>query len=82
MVRNWHCIEDLEDDKCLVRDMARLGLMSEQIPYLEVFTWDNGTKGVKRAQVCSLLEEAAQSKLGFLLLTQQVTAPESQGCLS
>jgi site-specific DNA-cytosine methylase len=59
VVRNWHCIEDLNDKKCLVRDMARLWLMSEQIPELEVFTWDNGTKGVKRAQVCSLLKKAA-----------------------
>ena len=59
VVRNWHAIEDQDDDRCLVRDMARLWLMSEQVPDYEVFTWDNETKGVTRSQVNALLKKAA-----------------------
>lgn len=59
VIHNWFAIENREDDKCLVRDMARLWIMSERISELEVFTWDNGTKGVTRAQVNTLLKKAA-----------------------
>jgi hypothetical protein len=60
LIRTWHAIEDLDDENCVVRDMARLWLMSEKIPEHEVFTWDNGLKGVTRHKVNTLLKKAAE----------------------
>ena len=64
LIRTWHAIEDLDDENCVVRDMARLWLMSEKIPEHEVFTWDNGLKRVTRHKVNTLLKKAAE-KVGI-----------------
>ena len=55
----------MDDENCVVRDMARLWLMSEKIPEHEVFTWANGLKGVTRHKVNTLLKKAAE-KAGIL----------------
>ena len=60
LIRTWHAIEDLDDENCVVRDMARLWLLSEKIPEHEVFTWSNGLKGVTRHKVNTLLKKAAE----------------------
>ena len=57
--RSFFAISDVKDSKCIVRDMARLWLVSEQVLDYDVFSWDANSKGVDRAMVNDLLKEAA-----------------------
>ena len=52
-------IPDLTDDRCMVRDLARWYLRSDQIPDHPVFAWANNTKGVTRGEVNRRLKQAA-----------------------
>lgn len=61
VVRNFFAIEDVESTKCIVRDMAALWLISERIDDNAIFSWDNGSKGVTRSQVNSILKVAAEA---------------------
>ena len=58
--RNFFAIENEDDPRCLVRDMARLWLLSERCKEYHVFGWANDTKGVKRPFVNKMLKEAAK----------------------
>ena len=58
--RNFFAIENEDDPRCLLRDMARLWLMSERCKEYHVFGWDNDTKGVRRTFVNKMLKEAAK----------------------
>jgi hypothetical protein len=58
-VRSFFAIPDLDDDRCIVRDMAKLWLVSCQVKEYPVFSWSGGTEGVTRDQVNSILTEAA-----------------------
>ena len=60
LIRTWHAIEDLDDENCVVRDMARLWLMSEKVPEHKVFIWSNGLKGATRHKANTLLKKAAE----------------------
>jgi hypothetical protein len=58
--RNFFAIENEADPRCLVRDMARLWLLSERCEEYHVFGWANDTKGVRRVFVNKMLKEAAK----------------------
>ena len=58
-VRSFFAIPDLSDQRCIVRDMAKLWLLGCQVKEYPVFTWSGGTQGVSRNQVNSILKEAA-----------------------
>ena len=57
--RSFHAIPDSTDSRCIVRDMARLWLISERIPDYDVFSWAANTKGVTRPMVNKTLKTAA-----------------------
>jgi hypothetical protein len=57
--RSFWAIKDQKDSRCIVRDMARLWLISEKNPEYDVFSWDNNTAGVTREMVNSRLKRAA-----------------------
>ena len=57
--RSFHAIPDKKDSTCIVRDMARLWLMSERIPDYDVFSWAANTQGVSRDMVNKTLKTAA-----------------------
>ena len=57
--RSFHAIPDKADSRCIVRDMARLWLISERIPDYDVFSWAANTKGVTRPMVNTTLKTAA-----------------------
>ena len=58
--RDFFAIENEADPRCLVRDMARLCLLSERCEEYHVFGWANDTKGVRRPFVNKRLKEAAK----------------------
>ena len=57
--RSFHAITDIRDSRCIVRDMARLWLISETCQECEVFSWGSNTQGADRKFVNALLKEAA-----------------------
>ena len=57
--RSFFAITDLSNTDCIVRDMARLWLMSEKAKDYKVFSWAADTQGVTRSLVSSMLKEAA-----------------------
>ena len=57
--RSFFAIPDLKDSRCIVRDMARMWLVSEQVPDYDVFSWAANTKGADRSMVNKILKEAA-----------------------
>lgn len=57
--RSFFAIPDKADSRCIVRDMARLWLISEQVPDYDVFSWGANSKGVDRSMVNEVLKEAA-----------------------
>ena len=59
--RNLSAIENEDDPRCLITDMARPWLLCERCKEYSyhVFGWANDTKGVRRAFVNKMLEEAA-----------------------
>ena len=57
--RSFHAITDIKDSRCIVRDMARLWLISEQCQEYDVFSWGSNTQGADRKFVNALLKEAA-----------------------
>jgi len=59
VVRSFFAIPDLDDDRCIVRDMAALWLQSEQIQDYAVFSWNGNEDGIKRAQVNKVLKASA-----------------------
>ena len=61
VVQNFFAIEDKSSTECIVRGMAALWLISEQIEDHSVFSWTNGAKGVKRTQVNKILKAAAEA---------------------
>ena len=61
VVRNLFAIEDKSSTKCIVRDMAALWQISDQVEDHPVFSWADGTKGVTRAQVNKILKAAAEA---------------------
>ena len=62
--RSVFAMTDVDDDRCIVRDLARLWLMSEKNLDHSVFSWSNGQQGVTRLQVNKILKLAA-IKLGI-----------------
>jgi len=57
--RSFFVIPDQSDDRCVVRDLARLWLLSEQNLEHHVFSWANDTQGPTRTQVAAVLKAAA-----------------------
>ena len=57
--RSFWAIKDQTDSRCIVRDMARLWLISERNTEYDVFSWNNNTAGVTREMVNSRLKRAA-----------------------
>ena len=57
--RSFHAIPDVKNTKCIVRDMARLWLVSERVEANDVFSWDSNTKGVTRHMINTTLKTAA-----------------------
>ena len=57
--RSFFAVTDLSNTDCIVRDMARLWLMSERAKNYNVFSWAADTQGVTRNLVSSMLKEAA-----------------------
>ena len=58
-VRSFFAIPDLDDERCIVRDMATLWLHSEQIQEYDVFSWNNNEAGITRASVNKVLKASA-----------------------
>ena len=52
-------VPDLDDERCIVRDMATLWLHSEQIQEYDVFSWNNNEAGITRASVNKVLKASA-----------------------
>ena len=57
--RSFWAIDDQTDSRCIVRDMARLWLISERNLEYDVFSWNHNTTGVKRSMVNAALKQAA-----------------------
>ena len=57
--RSFFAIKDLKNTDCIVRDMARLWLVSERVKSYKVFSWAADTQGVTRQLVSDMLKEAA-----------------------
>ena len=57
--RSFFAINNTQDERCVVRDLGRLWLMSERVTSFPTFSWDNGTKGVVRHRVIQALKYAA-----------------------
>ena len=57
--RSFFAIKDLKNTDCMVRDMARLWLVSERVSSYRVFSWAADTQGVTRKLVSDMLKEAA-----------------------
>jgi site-specific DNA-cytosine methylase len=57
--RSFFSIRDLKNTDCIVRDMARLWLISERFSSYKVFSWAADTQGVTRQLVSDMLKEAA-----------------------
>ena len=57
--RSFHAIPNISDSRCIVRDMARLWLVSEQCAEYDVFAWGANTQGTDRKFINSILQEAA-----------------------
>ena len=59
--RNCFAIEDENDPRCLIRNTARLWLLSDRCKEYHVFGWANVTKGVRRTFVNKMLKEQLRS---------------------
>jgi hypothetical protein len=57
--RSFFAIPDQSDARCVVRDLARVWLASEQNLEHHVFSWANDTQGPTQAQVSGVLKAAA-----------------------
>jgi hypothetical protein len=57
--RSFFAIPDQSDRRCVVRDLARVWLMSERDIEHHVFSWANDTQGPTRAKVSAVLKSAA-----------------------
>lgn len=57
--RTFHAIPDKADSRCIVRDMARLWLISERVSEFHCFSWAADTAGVTRTLINSSLKAAA-----------------------
>ena len=57
--RSFFAIPDQSDTRCIVRDLARVWLLSERNLEHHVFSWANDTQGPTRTQVAALLKAAA-----------------------
>ena len=59
--RSFWAIDDQTDSRCIVRDMARLWLISKRNLEYGVFSWNHNTAGVslKRSMVNAALKQAA-----------------------
>lgn len=57
--RSFWAIDDQSDSRCIVRDMARLWLISERNNEYDVFSWNHNTTGVTRDLVNKSLKRAA-----------------------
>jgi hypothetical protein len=57
--RSFFAIDNRNDTRCIVRDIARLWLISERVPDYDVFSWNANTDGVSRKLVNQVLKAAA-----------------------